>query len=779
VSVVPGQNLGQYRIVEQLGRGGMATVYKAFQPSLSRQVAIKVLPEFFAEDPTFHERFRQEAMAIAGLRHPNILSVFDSGEADGVAYIVTELVDGGTLADQLGKPLPIGYCLGILRAVGSALDYAHSRDLLHRDVKPSNILLTRDGTPVLSDFGLARMMTAPGQSAANRLTVTGTAVGTPEYMAPEQASEGVAGPAADLYSLAVVLYEMLTGSVPYAAETPLAVLLAHANKPLPLPRERNPELSEAVQEVLLKGLAKEPADRFRAAGEIARALELAAAGQAATHLTPGMQLDATPTVGANMARLSVVQRFRWSVIGPTVVASIALLGGAAFALSRDGQRLASVAPPAQSILQSPQPTLSDTQPPATQPASSGASRSPSPAPAALPPRGPLLYEMSVSPDQHNTGATRLGPSDKVRYLAGALELEAAAQSRAGVAFSVAAGNFVAQMRVRPVQGDGEYSLMFHEGSNSSRHRVQIFRQSLDIQRWDDPNVTHLTSIPLKQNTAKDSVWLAVSALGPSIDVYVDGIKTLSASDSTATQGTEIRFSNFGSVNASAPFVVRLSDVRIYAPLTGEGQAAAEATVRPASTAAPSSVSGSNGVIGTSPPPSDVSPSNLLLNASFEDGEGTPTNWIGQDPFGNVDPQTKYNWDSSTAHSGRSSISIQPHSRAVWKYQHSGAPATLITIPEGATIVRASVWCKSDKPEVHGSIQTAFGPNWPLLRFLKGENLSLSSYAQPLRLRCDREWTENKFTQGLTSDLKYLTVWLEFDGPSDATVWFDDVSLGFQ
>jgi len=230
VSVVPGQNLGQYRIVEQLGRGGMATVYKAFQPSLSRQVAIKVLPEFFAEDPTFHERFRQEAMAIAGLRHPNILSVFDSGEADGVAYIV-------------GKPLPIDYCLGILRAVGSALDYAHSRDLLHRDVKPSNILLTRDGTPVLSDFGLARMMTAPGQSAANRLTVTGTAVGTPEYMAPEQASEGVAGPAADLYSLAVVLYEMLTGSVPYAAETPLAVLLAHANKPLPLPRERNPELS--------------------------------------------------------------------------------------------------------------------------------------------------------------------------------------------------------------------------------------------------------------------------------------------------------------------------------------------------------------------------------------------------------------------------------------------------------------------------------------------------------------------------------------------------------
>jgi serine/threonine-protein kinase len=274
VSIAPGQTLGQYRIVEQLGRGGMATVYKAFQPSLSRQVAIKVLPEFFAEDPSFHERFRQEGTAIATLRHPNILAVFDSGEADGVAYIVTELVDGGTLADQLGKPLPADYCLGILRSVGSALDYAHARGLVHRDVKPSNILLARDGTPVLSDFGLARMMASPDQSTARRLTVTGTAVGTPEYMAPEQASEGEAGPAADLYSLAVVLYEMLTGSVPYTAETPLAVLLAHANKPLPLPRERNPKLSEAVQDVLLKGLAKEPADRYRTAGEMVRALEL-------------------------------------------------------------------------------------------------------------------------------------------------------------------------------------------------------------------------------------------------------------------------------------------------------------------------------------------------------------------------------------------------------------------------------------------------------------------------------------------------------------------------
>src|SRR5690242_12414152 len=142
----PGQTLGHYRIVEQIGRGGMATVYRATQPSLSREVAIKVLPEFFAEEPTFQERFRQEAIAIASLRHPNILTVFDSGETDGVSYIVTELVDGGNLAARLDKPLPVDYCIDVVKPVAAALDYAHKRGVVHRDVKPGNILLSRDGT---------------------------------------------------------------------------------------------------------------------------------------------------------------------------------------------------------------------------------------------------------------------------------------------------------------------------------------------------------------------------------------------------------------------------------------------------------------------------------------------------------------------------------------------------------------------------------------------------------------------------------------------------------
>src|SRR5438477_8736985 len=141
MAIKPGQSLGPYRIIEQIGKGGMATVYRGTQPSLSRQVAIKVLPDFFAEDPALLERFRQEATSIAGLRHPNILTVFDSGEADGVPYMVTELVEGGTLANRLGKPLALEECLRISRAVASALEYAHSKGMVHRDVKPSNVLM--------------------------------------------------------------------------------------------------------------------------------------------------------------------------------------------------------------------------------------------------------------------------------------------------------------------------------------------------------------------------------------------------------------------------------------------------------------------------------------------------------------------------------------------------------------------------------------------------------------------------------------------------------------
>jgi hypothetical protein len=263
----PGSQFGGYRIIERVGRGGMATVYKAHQADLARYVAIKVLPDFLAEDEAFRDRFQHEAIAVANLRHPNIPAVYHYGHEDETAYIVTEFVDGGTLAEQTGRPLPLGYTVELLTPIASAIDYAHSRGVLHRDIKPPNILMTRDGRPVLNDFGLARMM-----ESEQRITQGATVMGTPQYMAPEQCLGQDLGSPADIYALTVVAYEMLTGRVPFTAATPAAVIMAQVSEPLPPPRSINPDLSSGVESVLLKGLAKDPAQRYATASAMVRAL---------------------------------------------------------------------------------------------------------------------------------------------------------------------------------------------------------------------------------------------------------------------------------------------------------------------------------------------------------------------------------------------------------------------------------------------------------------------------------------------------------------------------
>jgi cyclic di-GMP phosphodiesterase len=271
MTVREGTTLGQYRVVERIGRGGMATVYRAYHPALDRYVAVKVLPEFFAEDPSYRERFQQEARSVARLKHPNILEVFDFGYEDAVAYLVFELVEGGTLADRVGRPMDLREVIHLLEPVASALDHAHAHGILHRDIKPSNILMHKDGTPVLADFGLAKMA-----GSMRRLTSSGTVMGTPEYMSPEQAADEPIGPQADRYSLAVVAYEMLTGRVPFQADTPAAVLLSHVTKAMPATRELRGELSAHIEDVLRRALAKIPEDRFPSAAEFVAALKPAA-----------------------------------------------------------------------------------------------------------------------------------------------------------------------------------------------------------------------------------------------------------------------------------------------------------------------------------------------------------------------------------------------------------------------------------------------------------------------------------------------------------------------
>jgi putative two-component system response regulator len=292
--LLEGYALGPYRIVAPIGRGGMATVYRAHHVALDRDVAIKVLPDFFAEEESYRERFQQEARSVARLKHPNILNVFDYGQENGVTYLVLELVEGGTLTDRLGSPMELEDVVRLLRPIASALDHAHSQNILHRDIKPSNILIHKDGTPVLADFGLARMA-----GSSQRLTASGTVLGTPEYMSPEQATGEALGPGSDQYSLAVVAYEMLTGRVPFQADTPVAVLLSQLSEAMPPARELEGKLSGHIEAALRQGLAKAPADRFPTASQFVAALTPAA-------WTGGARTDFKGTKAARRGAQSVL-----------------------------------------------------------------------------------------------------------------------------------------------------------------------------------------------------------------------------------------------------------------------------------------------------------------------------------------------------------------------------------------------------------------------------------------------------------------------------------------
>ena len=265
-----GENVGAYRIVEKLGQGGMATVYKAYHPALDRYVAIKVMHPAFMEDPNFLARFQREARIVAKLDHPHIIPIYDFAEHNGNPYLVIRFVEGETLKARIERgPIEPQEIMRIARAVGEALTYAHGQGVLHRDIKPSNILLTPEGGVYLADFGLARMAEA-GESTLSRDMM----MGTPQYISPEQA-KGIRKLDArtDVYSLGVVLYELLVGRVPFTADTPYAIVHDHIFTPLPMPRELKPDLPESLERVLLKALAKEPDDRFQSVAELIAALE--------------------------------------------------------------------------------------------------------------------------------------------------------------------------------------------------------------------------------------------------------------------------------------------------------------------------------------------------------------------------------------------------------------------------------------------------------------------------------------------------------------------------
>ncbi len=270
-----GKSLGKYRILEPLGRGGMAQVFKAYHPQLDRYVAVKILRTDLVEDAEFLSRFRREARAVAALRHPNIVQIFDFDVQDDLYYMVMELLEGDTLKAYLNTlrvqagRLPLGEMVRIFTDVLAGLSYAHAEGIIHRDLKPANIMLTRRGQAVLTDFGIAQIV------GGTQYTISGALMGTLSYMAPEQGLDGHCDVRSDIYSLGIAYYEALTGKVPFDADTPLAILMKHINDPLPLPRKLDPSIPESFERIALKALAKRPDDRFQSAGEMAERLSAA------------------------------------------------------------------------------------------------------------------------------------------------------------------------------------------------------------------------------------------------------------------------------------------------------------------------------------------------------------------------------------------------------------------------------------------------------------------------------------------------------------------------
>jgi serine/threonine protein kinase len=296
-----GQLLGKYRLVERLGQGGMAQVYRARQPVIERDVAIKVLHGHLAAQDGFVERFKREARGLGQLRHPHIVSVIDFDTVDDTHYLVMDFVAGPTLADWLKShgPLPVDQAILIAAQIADALSFAHTQGAIHRDVKPGNIMFL-DKSPthaVLTDFGIAQLLDDVA------LTLSGTLAGTPAYMSPEAAEGGQSDARSDLYSLGVVLYEMVTGVTPYQADTPVRMMVQHMTAPLPSLRETHPALPEIVVQVIERALTKHPADRFPSAAAMHQALLQAQLALNEGHAPP-TQLIAAQTLFANEQSLA-------------------------------------------------------------------------------------------------------------------------------------------------------------------------------------------------------------------------------------------------------------------------------------------------------------------------------------------------------------------------------------------------------------------------------------------------------------------------------------------
>jgi eukaryotic-like serine/threonine-protein kinase len=322
---------GRFELEEVVGSGGMASVYRAHDRLLERPVALKILHEHYVRDEEAVERFQREARSAAQLAHPNIVTVIDRGEDDGRPYIVFEYVVGENLKQLVTREgaLPIGTAIDLGIQIAQALEAAHERGVVHRDIKPQNVLLGEEGRAKVTDFGIARARGTEG------LTLTGTIMGTSDYIAPEQAKGEPAGEASDIYSLGVVLYELLTGRVPYEGESPVAVAMRHVHDPVPSVRSRRPEVPPRLDACVRRALAKEPRDRFASMSDLIAELEACrrgevpmAADSAATAIVPPAASRRKPHRARRAFRAMVITLLAIAVIAAAAVGAYVLTKGA-------------------------------------------------------------------------------------------------------------------------------------------------------------------------------------------------------------------------------------------------------------------------------------------------------------------------------------------------------------------------------------------------------------------------------------------------------------------
>ncbi len=339
-----GKKLGNYDVIEMIGKGGMAAVYRAHQPSMNRSVAIKVMATQFGSDDEFVLRFKNEAQQLAQLEHAHILPVYDFGEQEGVLYIVMRYLPTGTLADRITpEGMEARTAARFFRQLASALDYAHSRGVIHRDLKPSNVLIDQQNNAFLADFGIAKSL-----DNASKLTGTGGVVGTPTYMSPEQGLGEPLDARSDIYALGVMLFEMLSGEPPFQADNPMAVMLKHINDAPPDLTVLNPKVTPAVEAVVMRALAKEPAKRYAAALEMADALDEAVATGAVPRQAAGFT-DPSSTLA-----LPPVEATRGlPIAGQTLAAPVPAQPAGTTALPGAGTVVGGAAPPAAAPVLAP------------------------------------------------------------------------------------------------------------------------------------------------------------------------------------------------------------------------------------------------------------------------------------------------------------------------------------------------------------------------------------------------------------------------------------------